>query len=286
MAEQLQPRGDPRHRRCRGDPSPGLTGEVEVHLAGTAGMRGEEQATADLQQALASAAMEEQLSVVISRHAELRPASRHPRQWRCRRHRRRGARPGRRQRPGAALRRGGRLAVVAPARRHRTRGRAVARRRAAAATGCRGRSSRPTSASRAGHRGLLGAVGTKVLKVLVFPLVDPVLGGWATSSPRAGRRATGSTGSAGWGSTTTQAPTASSLRPGTTGPGSARGAPCCSCTAPSPRHTARFGALPRRRWRHCTTAYDGRVARLRPPLRLGLAEGERRPVRVARARRA
>ena len=43
-------------------------------------------------------------------------------------------------------------------------------------TGSREPSSPSTNASRAETRGILGAIGKKVLKVLVFPLVDPILG--------------------------------------------------------------------------------------------------------------
>ena len=73
MAEQLRPEGIP---VAVGDvviTTPGLIGQVEVLAPGTEGMRGEEQATEEFQQALADAGMAEQLSVVVSQHQEVTP---------------------------------------------------------------------------------------------------------------------------------------------------------------------------------------------------------------------
>ena len=175
MAEQLRPEGIP---VAVGDvviTTPGLTGQVEVHPAGTDGMRGAEQATVDLQQALAEASMQEQLSVVLSGQAELQAGG--------------GTRasggdddivvevPA----PGEG---NGQLLLYAaedgslswhlpddiapdavPTRGGERRRYRVPRAVVPAEQG-----------DGAAHRGVLGAAGTKVLKVLVFPLVDPVLG--------------------------------------------------------------------------------------------------------------
>src|SRR3954449_10726860 len=74
MAEQLRPEGIPVVVGEVVITSPGLTGEVEVYTPGGEGMRGAEQATGDFREALALAGMGEQLSVVVSRHAELGPS--------------------------------------------------------------------------------------------------------------------------------------------------------------------------------------------------------------------
>ena len=175
MAEQLRPEGIP---VVVGDvliTTPGLTGDVEVHGAGSQGMRGQEQATAEFHEALALAGMEEQISVVVSRHAEL------------------DATDGTRGRGGsddivvevpAPGDGNGQLLLYAaedgslswhlpdsvapdqvPARGGERRTYRIPRAIVPVAE------REPTA-----DRGILGAVGTKVLKVLVFPLVDPVLG--------------------------------------------------------------------------------------------------------------
>ncbi|MBD8870185.1 esterase/lipase family protein [Nocardioides donggukensis] len=175
MAAQLRPEGIP---VVVGDvviTTPGLTGEVEVYAPGSPGMRGEEQATADFEEALLLAGLGEQLSVVVSGHAEL------------------GASDGTRGSGGAddivvevpAPGDGnGQLMLyaaedgslswhlpdsVAPGE--------VPVRGGERRTYRVPRSVVPVDQRAPGaDRGLLGAVGTKVLKVLVFPLLDPVLG--------------------------------------------------------------------------------------------------------------
>lgn len=175
MAEQLRPEGIP---VAVGDvviTTPGLTGQVDVHPAGTDGMRGAEQATADLQEALAEASMQEQLSVVISGQGELQAGG------------------GTRASGGD-----GDIVVEVPA---PGEGNGQLLLYAAEdgslswhlpddiapdAVPTRGGERRRYRVPRAvvpaaqrddaGHRGLLGAAGTKVLKVVVFPLVDPLLG--------------------------------------------------------------------------------------------------------------
>ncbi len=175
MAEQLRPEGIP---VAVGDvviTTPGLTGQVEVLAPGTEGMRGEEQATEEFQQALADAGMAEQLSVVVSQHQEVTPGE--------------GTRgsggsddivvnvPAPGEGNGQVLlyaAEDGSLSwhladdvppTTAPDRGGERRTYRIPRavvpvdEREPAAT-----------------RGVLGAIGKKVLKVLVFPLVDPILG--------------------------------------------------------------------------------------------------------------
>ena len=173
MAEPLRPDGDVfvEDVVIR---TPGLSGIVEVYRPTSPGMRGEELTTEEFHEALGDADLAEQLSVVISQHQEITPAE--------------GTRgsgaaddievnvpaPGDGNGqvllyaaedgslswhlavdvpPTAAPDRGGERrtyrvpkAVVPPAERGRR------------------------------DRGLVGAIGKKVLKVLVFPLLDPVLG--------------------------------------------------------------------------------------------------------------
>ena len=175
MPEQLNPEGIPVTVGAVVIQSPGLSGEVEVHLPGTAGMRGEEQSTLDLQESLAIAGMDEQFSVVISRHAELSPAT--------------GTRasggsddivvdvPAPGDGNGQVLlyaAEDGSLSWhlpedVAPAEVPSRGGERRSYRVPRAVVA-------PDEREPTGHRGLLGAVGNKVLKVLVFPLIDPVLG--------------------------------------------------------------------------------------------------------------
>ena len=176
MAEQLNPEGTP--VMVGGTVmirTFGLAGQVEVHLPGSPGMRGEEQATLDLLDALDRAGMAEQLSVVVSHHRELVPST------------------GTRAAGGADD-----IVVDVPAPGDGN-GQVLLY---AAEDGSlswhlpddiapedvpsRGGERRSYRVPRAvvdaggpvqeGHRGLLGAVGTKVLKVLVFPLVDPLVG--------------------------------------------------------------------------------------------------------------
>lgn len=175
MSEQLNPEGTPVVVGPVAIRTFGLTGEVEVHLAGSSGMRGEEQATPDLLESLARAGMAEQLSVVVSHHSELTPSA------------------GTRAAGGADD-----IVVDVPAP-GEGNGQVLLY---AAEDGSlswhlpddiaptdvptRGGERRSYRIPRTvvpavgpvdtGHRGLLGAVGTKVLKVLVFPLVDPLLG--------------------------------------------------------------------------------------------------------------
>ena len=175
MAEQLRPEGIP---VAVGDvviTTPGLTGQVEVHAPGSVGMRAEEEASEEFREALELAGMQEQLSVVVSQHQELTAGE------------------GTRGRGGPddievnvpapgdgngqvllyAAEDGSlswHLAVDVPP-------------TAAPDRGGERRTYRVPRAvvpveerDPATHRGVLGAIGRKILKVLVFPLVDPVLG--------------------------------------------------------------------------------------------------------------
>ena len=175
MAEQLRPEGIP---VAVGDVvviTPGLTGQVEVHPAGTDGMRGAEQSTVDFEAALAAADLAEQLTVVLSGHAELAAGG--------------GTRasggsddivvevPAPGEGNGQVLlyaAEDGSLSWHLPddvlPEEVPTRGGARRRYRVPRAV------VPPADRDDAGDRGVLGAVGTKLLKVLVFPLVDPVLG--------------------------------------------------------------------------------------------------------------
>ena len=175
MAEQLRPEGIP---VAVGDvviTTPGLTGQVEVLAPGTEGMRGEEQATEEFRQALADAGMAEQLSVVVSQHQEVTPGE------------------------GTRGSGGGDDIVVNVPAPGEGNGQVLLY---AAEDGSlswhladdvppttapdRGGERRTYRIPRAvvpvderepaATRGVLGAIGKKVLKVLVFPLVDPILG--------------------------------------------------------------------------------------------------------------
>jgi pimeloyl-ACP methyl ester carboxylesterase len=155
--------------------TPGMTGEVEVYRPTSPGMRGEELTTEEFLEAVAGAGLAEQLSVVISQHQEITPAE------------------GTRGSGGADD-----IEVNVPA---PGDGNGQVLLYAAedgslswhysvdvppAETITRGGERRTYRVPRAvvppaeqdgdAHRGILGAVGKKVLKVLVFPLVDPVLG--------------------------------------------------------------------------------------------------------------
>lgn len=155
--------------------SPGLVGEVEVYRPTSPGMRGEELTTEEFLSALGDAGVAEQLSVVISGHQEITPAD------------------GTRGSGGADD-----IEVNVPA---PGDGNGQVLLYAAedgslswhfsvdvppAAAPDRGGDRRtyrvpkavvpPEEQDPGVHRGIVGAIGKKVLKVLVFPLVDPVLG--------------------------------------------------------------------------------------------------------------
>jgi pimeloyl-ACP methyl ester carboxylesterase len=155
--------------------SPGLTGEVEVYRPTSGGMRGEELTTEDFLTALGDAGVAEQLSVVISGHQEITPAD------------------GTRGSGGAddievnvpapgdgngqillyAAEDGSlswHFSVDVPPEAAPSRGGDRRTYRVPKAV------VPPDQQDSGAHRGILGAVGKKVLKVLVFPLVDPLLG--------------------------------------------------------------------------------------------------------------
>ncbi len=175
MAEQLRPEGIP---VTVGDvvlTTPGLTGQAEVFRSGSDGMRGAEQSSEDFRAALDEAGMQEQLSVVVTDHTELVAG-------------------------GGTRASGGSDDIVvdvpAPG---EGNGQVLLY---AAEDGSlswhlpddippetvptRGGERRTYRIPRAvvplaerdgaGQRGVLGAAGTKLLKVLVFPLVDPLVG--------------------------------------------------------------------------------------------------------------
>ncbi len=175
MSEQLRPEGIP---VTVGDvvlTTPGLTGQAEIYYAGSDGMRGAEQSTADFRAALEEADMRDQLSVVVSDHAELVAGT--------------GTRasggvddivievPAPGDGNGQVLLYAAEdgslswhLPVDLPPETVPTRGGERRTYRIPRAV--------VPMAERDGDgsRGVLGAAGSKVLKVLVFPLVDPVLG--------------------------------------------------------------------------------------------------------------
>lgn len=152
--------------------APGLTGSAEVHPPGSAGMRGAEDSTAEFQEALSQAGVIEQLTVEIAEPAELGGST--------------GTRGGgggdqialRVPGPGSG---NGQLLLYSaedgslswhlpdiPTEEVSMRGgetRTYSLPRAVV-----------TAAGGTGQRGILGAVGTKLFKVLVFPLIDPLLG--------------------------------------------------------------------------------------------------------------
>ncbi len=176
MAVPLRPEGIPVNAgfgvRIR---TPGLRGQVEVYPAGSPGMRGAEDSTAALLDALARQDMAEQITVEISRHSELD------------------------QRGGTRAAGGGteiELEVGAPGEGF---GQVLLYSAEdgsitwhlpddipAAEVPQRGGVARTYRIPRAisaapqpgdtGQRGLLGALGSKLLKVLIFPLIDPLLG--------------------------------------------------------------------------------------------------------------
>jgi pimeloyl-ACP methyl ester carboxylesterase len=174
MAEPLRPDGD-----VFVDDvvirTPGMTGEVEVYRPTSPGMRGEELTTEEFLEAVAGAGLAEQLSVVISQHQEITPAE--------------GTRgsggaddievnvPAPGDGNGQVLlyaAEDGSLSwhysVDVPPTEAIDRGGERRTYRVPKAV------VPPDEQDGDAHRGILGAVGKKVLKVLVFPLVDPVLG--------------------------------------------------------------------------------------------------------------
>jgi pimeloyl-ACP methyl ester carboxylesterase len=176
MAEDLRPEGIPVFVDTVVITTPGLSGRVEVHRPGTDGMRGAEDSTQEFRRALEEAGMTEQLTVEISGQRELDATG--------------GSRGGG---DGTAIT----VEVPAPG---EGNGQLLLY---AAEDGSlswhlpddvapdqvvtRGGERRTYRLPRAvvlaeeggdgsGQRGILGAVGTKLFKVLVFPLLDPVLG--------------------------------------------------------------------------------------------------------------
>ena len=116
-------------------------------------------------------------------------------------------------------------------------------------------------------RGLLGAVGKKLLKVLVFPLVDPLIEKGRSRSPRRGRRASARTAAA------ASSPAITATRPGRRSPATAganwpASAGCCSSTARSAGHTPlrRAAADLSRRWTNATPAAWSRSTTSRCPM--------------------
>jgi len=174
MAEPLRPDGDVfvEDVVIR---TPGLTGIVEVHRGTSPGMRGEELTTEEFHEALGDAGLAEQLSVVISEHQEVTPAE--------------GTRGS-----GAAddievnvpAPGDGNGQVLLYAAEDGSLSWHFATDVPPTASPDRGGERRtyrvpkavvpPDEQDADAHRGIVGAIGKKVLKVLVFPLLDPVLG--------------------------------------------------------------------------------------------------------------
>ena len=175
MAEELRPEGIPVTVGEVVITTPGLTGEVEVHGPGTPGMRGEEQATEDFRQALDDAGMAEQLSVVVSRHQEVTPGEGT-----------RGSGGGDDIVVNVPAPGEGNGQVLLYAAEDGSLSWHLADDVPPTAAPDRGGERRTYRIPRAvvpvderepaETRGILGAIGKKVLKVLVFPLVDPILG--------------------------------------------------------------------------------------------------------------
>ena len=176
MAADLRPEGIPVYVEDVVITTPGLAGRVEVYAGGSAGMRAAEDTTEAFRRALDEAGVAEQLTVEVSQHSELDAAG--------------GTRAGgggseitvEVPAPGQG---NGQLllyaaedgsltwhlpADVAPGevatRGGERRTYRIPREVVSPDSGLGG----------SGQRGLLGAVGTKLFKVLVFPLIDPVLG--------------------------------------------------------------------------------------------------------------
>lgn len=174
MAEDLRPEGIPVFVGNVVLSTPGLSGRVEVHTAGTDGMRGAEDSTQEFRRALDDAGMAEQLTVEISGQRELDATG--------------GTRGGG---GGTEIT----LEVPAPG---EGNGQlllyaaedgslswhlpdSVPRDQVVTRGGERRTYRLPREVVLAedgegGQRGILGAVGTKLFKVLVFPLIDPLLG--------------------------------------------------------------------------------------------------------------
>ena len=174
MAEPLRPDGD-----VFVDDvvirTPGLVGEVEVYRPTSPGMRGEELTTEEFLQALGDAGLAEQLSVVITNHQEITPAD------------------GTRGSGGAddievnvPAPGEGNGQVLLYAAEDGSLSWHLADDVPPEAAPDRGGDRRtyripkavvpPDELEGDAHRGIVGAIGKKVLKVLVFPLVDPILG--------------------------------------------------------------------------------------------------------------
>ncbi len=176
MAEPLRPDGTEVRVGDVVVVSPGLTGQVEVLLPGTDGMRGAEDARLALLRALARCDFTEQLSVRVIDPVEVPElASGASRSTSLGEPAISVEVPG----PGSGL---GQVVLAAdeegalswhlpddvPTDEVPSRGgdrRTYTFRRAVA-----------PAAEPGGSRGLIGAIGSKLLKVLVFPLIDPVLG--------------------------------------------------------------------------------------------------------------
>ncbi|EWC63757.1 hypothetical protein UO65_0917 [Actinokineospora spheciospongiae] len=177
MAEDLRPDGTDVRIGDVVVSSPGLIGRVEVHPAGGAGMRGAEAASAELLSALARNGFDEQLTVELLDPVEVPElASGATRSTAA------GGPGVRFEVPGPGTGLGqvvlakdeqGVLSWVLPdditpaevaTRGGDRRSYTIARRVA------------PVDPGADPSRGLLGALGSKLLKVLVFPLVDPVIG--------------------------------------------------------------------------------------------------------------
>ncbi|MEP6631544.1 MAG: hypothetical protein ABJA89_13820, partial [Lapillicoccus sp.] len=174
MAEDLRPEGIPVFVDTVVVTTPGLSGRVEVHRPGTDGMRGAEDSTEEFRRALDEAGITEQLTVEISGQRELDPTG--------------GTRGGGGgtditvEVPGPGDGNGQLLLYAAedgslswhlpddvdPGQVVTRGGERRTYRLPRAVVLAEGDGS--------GQRGILGALGTKLFKVLVFPLIDPVLG--------------------------------------------------------------------------------------------------------------
>ncbi|HEU5242127.1 MAG TPA: alpha/beta hydrolase [Ornithinibacter sp.] len=174
MAEQLSPEGLAVTVGEVTITTPGLTGTVEVYPPASGGMRAAEDASTDFLAAIEEAGMGEQLTVEVTGPAELDDAG------------------------GTRASGGGSEIVVDVPAPGEGNGQVllykaedgsltwhlpddvptgeVAQRGGSRRTYRLPRQVVAPEAAEGGQRGLLGALGTKVLKVLVFPLVDPVLG--------------------------------------------------------------------------------------------------------------
>lgn len=174
MAEQLSPEGLAVTVGEVTITTPGLTGTVEVYPPASGGMRAAEDASVDFLAAIEEAGMGEQLTVEVTGPAELDDAG------------------------GTRASGGGNEIVVDVPAPGEGNGQVllykaedgsltwhlpddvptdeVAQRGGSRRTYRLPRQVVAPEAAEGGQRGLLGALGTKVLKVLVFPLVDPVLG--------------------------------------------------------------------------------------------------------------